>query len=94
MWGNCLWCAVTPRVIGSREDCSRKGGSAGRHNATGSPAALRLLDLFHPRDYAQARSDAHNGEEDCCLAAEKLMLAACSMGLGSCPTGFARPWLN
>jgi nitroreductase len=22
------------------------------------------------------------------------MLAACSKGLGTCPTGFARPWLN
>jgi nitroreductase len=22
------------------------------------------------------------------------MLAACAMGLGTCPIGFARPWLN
>lgn len=41
-----------------------------------------------------ARPDAHNGEEDCSLAAQNLMLAACSMGLGTCPIGFARPWLN
>ncbi|TKS61266.1 MAG: nitroreductase [Nitrospira sp.] len=41
-----------------------------------------------------ARSDAHNGEEDCCLAAQNLMLAACDMGLGTCPIGFARLWLN
>ncbi len=33
-------------------------------------------------------------EEDCCLAAENLMLAACGLGLGSCPIGFARDWLN
>ena len=33
-------------------------------------------------------------EEDCCLAAENLMLAACGLGLGSCPIGFARSWLN
>lgn len=32
--------------------------------------------------------------EDCCLAAENLMLAAHAMGLGSCPVGFVRPWLN
>jgi len=32
--------------------------------------------------------------EDCCLAAENLMLAAYAMGLGTCPIGFARPWLD
>ncbi len=32
--------------------------------------------------------------EDCCLAAQNLMLAAHGMGLGTCPIGFARPWLN
>jgi len=41
-----------------------------------------------------ARLDAHNGKEDCSLAAQNLMLAACSMGLGTCPIGFARHWLN
>jgi nitroreductase len=32
--------------------------------------------------------------EDCCLAAENFMLAALDFGLGTCPIGFARPWLN
>jgi nitroreductase len=32
--------------------------------------------------------------EDCCLAAENLMLAAHAEGLGTCPIGFARAWLN
>jgi len=41
-----------------------------------------------------ARPDGHNGVEDCSLAAQNLMLAACAMGLGTCPIGFARPWLN
>lgn len=41
-----------------------------------------------------ARRTAHNGAEDCSLAAQNLMLAACSMGLGTCPIGFARPWLS
>jgi nitroreductase len=41
-----------------------------------------------------ARPDAHNGEEDCSLAAQNLLLAAYTMGLGTCPIGFARPWLN
>lgn len=33
-------------------------------------------------------------EEDCCLAAQNLMLAATEMGLATCPIGFARMWLN
>ncbi len=41
-----------------------------------------------------ARPGVHNGEEDCSLAAQNLMLAAHAMGLGTCPIGFARPWLN
>jgi nitroreductase len=41
-----------------------------------------------------AKPDAHNGAEDCSLAAQNLMLAAYGMGLGTCPIGFARPWLN
>jgi len=32
--------------------------------------------------------------EDCTLAAENLMLAACSMGLGTCWIGFAQGYLN
>lgn len=32
--------------------------------------------------------------EDCCLAAENLMLAAVDLGLSTCPIGFARPLLN
>lgn len=32
--------------------------------------------------------------EDCCLAAQNLMLAAHAMGLGTCPIGFAREALN
>jgi nitroreductase len=31
---------------------------------------------------------------DCCLAAQNLMLAAHGMGLGTCPIGFAQPWLD
>jgi nitroreductase len=32
--------------------------------------------------------------EDCCLAAQNLILAAHAEGLATCPIGFARPWLN
>jgi nitroreductase len=32
--------------------------------------------------------------EDCCFAAQNLVLAAQALGLGTCPVGFARPWLS
>jgi nitroreductase len=41
-----------------------------------------------------ATSDAAQSAEDCCLAAQNLMLAAHGMGLGTCCICFARPWLN
>jgi nitroreductase len=41
-----------------------------------------------------AKSDAEQAREDCCLAAQTLMLAARNAGLGSCWVGFSRPWLN
>jgi nitroreductase len=41
-----------------------------------------------------ATSSDEGVAEDCCLAAENLMLAAHGAGLGTCWIGFARPWLN
>ena len=41
-----------------------------------------------------AKPAEHPPSEDCCLAAQNLMLAAHGMGLGTCPIGFVRPWLN
>ena len=38
-----------------------------------------------------ARSQA---AEDCCLAAQNLMLAAHAEGVATCPIGLARPWLD
>jgi len=35
-----------------------------------------------------------NPAEDCCLAAENIMLAAHGLGLGTAPIGVARPWMN
>src|SRR5579871_2074670 len=35
-----------------------------------------------------------SANEDCCLAAQNLLLAAHGMGLGTCPIGFVRPWLE
>lgn len=41
-----------------------------------------------------AKSSEAQATEDCCLAAENLMLAARDRNLGTCWIGFARPWLN
>ena len=41
-----------------------------------------------------AKSSGTQAAEDCCLAAENLMLAARNEGLGTCWIGFARPWLD
>jgi nitroreductase len=41
-----------------------------------------------------AESSAAWHTEDCALAAENLMLAACEQGLGSCWIGFAQGYLN
>ena len=40
-----------------------------------------------------ATSGESQAAEDCCLAAQNLMLAARASGLGTCPIGLARPWL-
>jgi nitroreductase len=39
-------------------------------------------------------AEGSQGEEDCSLAAQNVMLAACAEGLATCAIGFARPWLN
>lgn len=55
------------------------------------------LNIFHGADtliLICARPGRFDPVEDCFLAAQNLMLAAHSLGLGSCPVGFARPWFN
>ncbi len=41
-----------------------------------------------------ATTGTTQAQEDCCLAAQNLMLAAHAFGLGSCPVGFARGAFN
>jgi len=66
-----------------------------------SPLRSHALDphfeLFHgaPALVVVCATDAEvQSAEDCCLAAQNLMLAAHATGLGSCWIGFARPWLS
>ncbi len=41
-----------------------------------------------------AKNEGLHSAEDCCLAAQNLMLTAHSLGLGTCWIGFARPYFN
>jgi len=41
-----------------------------------------------------AKSSEAQAMEDCCLAAQNLMLAARDEGIGTCWIGLARPWLD
>lgn len=41
-----------------------------------------------------AKADDAQGRDDCCLAAQTLMLAARDADLGTCWIGFGRPWLD
>ncbi len=50
----------------------------------GAPAMVLVL----------AKSPDIQAAEDCCLAAQNLMLAARDQGLGTCWIGLSRPWFN
>jgi len=50
--------------------------------------------FHHARTLVVIYATYPGGVEDCYLAAENLMLAACGAGLGTCPIGLARPVLN
>jgi nitroreductase len=54
-------------------------------------------DLFHGAGtliVIFARRGDYHPAEDCCLAAENLLLAAAAENLTTCPIGCVRPWLN
>lgn len=55
----------------------------------GAPALIVIYATPSTAPAALVRPD-----EDCCLAAQNLMLAARAMELGTCWIGFARPWLD
>lgn len=73
---------------------SRNGASHhGLHQGPADPefnifynaGTLIIICAKNAGDFAQG---------DCCLAAQNLMLAAYAVGLGTCPVGFALPWLR
>ena len=64
-----------------------------------------LVDMLKPPDFSifyrasgllliLATDATTQAAEDCCLAAQNLMLAARDRNLGTCWIGLSRPWLN
>jgi len=78
------WLLDNPAEIGfgdeAREILEKPGFSIFYH----APALVLVM----------AQNPVRQAIEDCCLAAENLMLAARDEEIGSCWIGFARPWLN
>ena len=74
-------------------------------NVSTLPHATHFRDLFSDEHFhmlyhapaliiISAPSANRWAREDCSVAAQNLMLAAASLGLGSCWIGFAQGWLN
>lgn len=64
---------------------------------SGSPLASPFHDVFYGAGtliVICARPSEWSANEDCCLAAQNLMLAAHGLGLATCPIGLAREALN
>ena len=72
--------ASTPLLSGFREHLSKP-----EFNIFYNAPALVVICALAPDRMA---------EQDCCLAAENLMLAARAEGVGSCWIGFAEDWLG
>ncbi len=95
-------------VVEGRDRLASLSDVAKRHLLTGmtadSPLAshrARLEDPSFDVFYGApclivicARPPSRQSSEDCCLAAENLMLAAHARDLGTCWIGLARPWLE
>ena len=95
-------------VIQGRERLAEYSERAKRHLFAHLPQALALhrrSDQLTSADYNVfhhagtvivifAKPSEFSAGEDCCLAAQNLMLAAHALGLGTCPIGFVRPWFE
>jgi nitroreductase len=80
----------------AKREFPRSGGS---EHALRAQAQLDdpAFDIFHGAPALLvicAVNEGSQAAEDCCLAAQNAMLAAYAAGFGTCPIGFARPWLR
>lgn len=82
-------------------------GQRAKHHLLKSASALppQALELLNRPEFSLfyhapvlilllARSNDPQARQDCCLAAQTLMLAARDADLGTCWIGFATPWLD
>lgn len=95
-------------IVRGRKRLEEYSARAKQYILTTLPQSLALhhrLDQLVDPDYnvfhhagtlivIYAKPAHYNPAEDCCMAAQNLLLAAHGMSLGSCPVGFARPWFN
>lgn len=95
-------------VVQGRDRLNRYSNRAKEHLLAILPQLLKLhqradtlsseaYNVFHHAGTLVAicaKPAAHHPADDCLLAAQNFMLAAHGMGLGTCPIGFVRPWLN
>jgi len=86
-------------------DCISSGAKAHLLSAPSGSLPAHLRDILGNPDFQifyhapaliviSARTGGPWMIEDCALAAENLMLAACEAGLGTCWIGFAQAWLQ
>jgi nitroreductase len=78
------WAIENPAATGFGEDARSLLERPGFNIFYHAPALVLVI----------AQSSAAQAVEDCCLAAENLMLAARDRGIGSCWIGFSRAFLN
>jgi nitroreductase len=74
-----------------------RAGSSAESPATRALLHSQRFDVFYGAGtliIICGRLDNEYAEADCWLAAENLMLAACDLGLGTCPVASAAPALN
>lgn len=98
------WCFT---VVQEQPTLDRISSRAKAHLLAAPSGSLpaRLHDMLRNPDFQifyhapalvviSARANGPWMIEDCALAAENLMLAACAVGLGTCWIGFAQAWLQ
>ncbi len=95
-------------VVRGRTKLAEFSARAKAHLLASQPGALELYrqaevitdpdaNLFYGAGtlvVVYGKPSPYPAAENCCLAAQNLMLAAHGAGLGTCPIGFARPWLD
>ncbi|HWM48358.1 MAG TPA: nitroreductase [Xanthobacteraceae bacterium] len=98
-----LFCVVREQTL--LERISREAKAHALHASPAGLVSHHLEDLLNDTGFnifyhapalilISSASESPWAVEDCALAAQNLMLAACDAGLGTCWIGFAQGWLR